>query len=207
VAKRVQTGCPNCKRCTNSAAGEGGRKAGRAMAAMMTGGLSEGARLATGNCRACGHKMSLHAQVIATSTPAPSPASAGSPAVPAWSPDPASDRALANDLDEKAAKEQAKAEEWEAIAASCDESKFRGRVQAKNARVAAQRFRNEEAKTRQRAANLRSSPLTDAPAPVAPSAPETATDLTEQLARLAELKASGLLSDEEFASAKGRLLG
>lgn len=60
MAKRVHTGCANCVRCTNSGLGEGGRKAGRGLVALATGGLSEGARLATANCRACGHKMSLH---------------------------------------------------------------------------------------------------------------------------------------------------
>ncbi|MFZ3469914.1 hypothetical protein ACODT3_27430 [Streptomyces sp. 4.24] len=54
---RVQTGCPDCKRCTNSAINEGGRKAGRAMAGFATLGISE---VATRKCRACGHAMSLH---------------------------------------------------------------------------------------------------------------------------------------------------
>jgi hypothetical protein len=40
------------------------------------------------------------------------------------------------------------------------------------------------------------------PAPTAPAA-----DLTTELQRLADLKAQGLLSDEEFAVAKQKLLG
>ncbi|MFG2875232.1 hypothetical protein ACGFYU_09525 [Streptomyces sp. NPDC048337] len=57
---RVQTVCPDCKRCTNSAINEGGRKAGRVMAGLMTAGLTEVGRAATRNCRGCGHAMSLH---------------------------------------------------------------------------------------------------------------------------------------------------
>jgi len=47
-----------------------------------------------------------------------------------------------------------------------------------------------------------------APAPVAaPAAAPAADDLTAQIERLAAMKASGVLTDEEFASAKARLLG
>ena len=60
MGRRVETGCPNCKRCTNSAAGEAGRKLARATVALSSGGLSEVARGFTRNCRGCGHKMSLH---------------------------------------------------------------------------------------------------------------------------------------------------
>jgi hypothetical protein len=47
-----------------------------------------------------------------------------------------------------------------------------------------------------------------APAPVAaaPAAPAT-DDVAAQLLKLGELKNQGLLSDEEFAAAKARLLG
>ena len=44
-----------------------------------------------------------------------------------------------------------------------------------------------------------------APAPAAAAAP--GDDLMDQLERLADLKAEGLLSDEEFAAAKAKLLG
>ncbi|SDT07487.1 SHOCT domain-containing protein [Jiangella sp. DSM 45060] len=45
-----------------------------------------------------------------------------------------------------------------------------------------------------------------APAPAAPAAPAE-DSLADQLSRLADLKAQGVLSDEEFAAAKARLLG
>jgi hypothetical protein len=44
-----------------------------------------------------------------------------------------------------------------------------------------------------------------APAPAPSSGPDV--DLTAELERLAELKARGLLTDEEFAAAKSQLLG
>ncbi|WP_313823813.1 SHOCT domain-containing protein [Citricoccus sp.] len=47
-------------------------------------------------------------------------------------------------------------------------------------------------------------------APAATTAPPSAvgaTDILDQLQRLAELKQSGLLTDEEFAAAKAKLLG
>lgn len=150
MAKRVQTGCPNCRRCTNSAAGEGGRKAGRAMAAMMTGGLSEGARMATGNCRACGHKMSLHAQAHVAAV-------AASPTVGSL---------IARRLESR--------------------------------RELAQRSADELERRRQEAIEPRP--------PAMPPAP-SGDDLAAQLTRLAELNASGVLTDDEFAAAKARLLG
>ena len=49
------------------------------------------------------------------------------------------------------------------------------------------------------------------PAPAAPAAPAAAPagsdDLMAQLTKLADLKAAGVLSDEEFAAAKAKLLG
>ncbi len=44
------------------------------------------------------------------------------------------------------------------------------------------------------------------PAPVAPAAPGS-EELIDQLGKLADLKAQGLLDDAEFAAAKARLLG
>jgi len=44
------------------------------------------------------------------------------------------------------------------------------------------------------------------PAP-APAAPAPGTDLTAQLQQLAQLHTAGVLSDEEFAAAKAKLLG
>jgi hypothetical protein len=48
-----------------------------------------------------------------------------------------------------------------------------------------------------------------APAPAPPPAPAAAEgdELAAQLQRLADLKAQGVLSDEEFAAAKAKLLG
>ncbi len=48
-----------------------------------------------------------------------------------------------------------------------------------------------------------------APAPAAPPAPPTAADvdITGELQKLADMKSSGLLTDEEFAAAKAKLLG
>lgn len=43
--------------------------------------------------------------------------------------------------------------------------------------------------------------------PAAAPAAAPANDLTAQLNQLAQLKASGILSDEEFAAAKAKLLG
>lgn len=44
-----------------------------------------------------------------------------------------------------------------------------------------------------------------APEPAAPAAP-AAGDLTTELQKLADLKAAGVLTDEEFAAAKAKLL-
>jgi hypothetical protein len=88
MGRRVQTGCSNCTRCTNSAVNEAGRRLGRATAALSSGGLSEVARGFTKNCRGCGHKMSLH------SSPAPAQQYAAPPAPvppripPGWYADP-----------------------------------------------------------------------------------------------------------------------
>ncbi len=57
---KVETGCRDCKACTNSGIANAGRGAGRATAAVMTVGLSEVARGFTKNCSVCGHKLSLH---------------------------------------------------------------------------------------------------------------------------------------------------
>lgn len=48
-----------------------------------------------------------------------------------------------------------------------------------------------------------------APEPQAAAAPAAAegTSMTDELAKLADMKAQGLLTDEEFAAAKARLLG
>ncbi|MFF1355118.1 SHOCT domain-containing protein [Streptomyces sp. NPDC058297] len=45
-----------------------------------------------------------------------------------------------------------------------------------------------------------------APPPAAPQAPAPATDRVSQLTALADLKAQGILTDEEFAAEKARIL-
>lgn len=102
IAKRVKTGCNNCKRCTNSGAAELGRKQGKLWANVFTFGSVAAVQAFTADCRACSHKLSLHdtgGQATGNSyaTPVavrqPSPASAPlppPPAVPAgWYRDPA----------------------------------------------------------------------------------------------------------------------
>jgi hypothetical protein len=54
--------------------------------------------------------------------------------------------------------------------------------------------------------DARRAAVTPSSTPQAAAAPNGASDLSEQLARLATLHQSGALSDEEFASAKSRLL-
>jgi hypothetical protein len=46
-----------------------------------------------------------------------------------------------------------------------------------------------------------------AAAPPAPAAPEGGTDIVAELTKLASLKDAGILSEEEFAAAKAKLLG
>ena len=60
MTTRVVSGCRDCKACTNSGIANAGRATGRAAAAVLTVGGSEFARGFTKNCRACGHKLSLH---------------------------------------------------------------------------------------------------------------------------------------------------
>lgn len=58
----------------------------------------------------------------------------------------------------------------------------------------------------QEAAAAMAPPPPPAPAPQ-PEAPATTSDTISQLKELAELKAQGILTDEEFAAQKARLLG
>jgi hypothetical protein len=67
--------------------------------------------------------------------------------------------------------------------------------------------RNQEARAQQAAAASQPEagpPPADAPAP-APAAPEP--DMIDQLTRLAALKDQGILTEEEFAAQKAKLLG
>lgn len=174
----------------------------------MTGGLTEVARIGTRNCRACGHKMSLHTPqsngapvVVVQDGPAASPESSVDPlAIPPTVSTPMLELRLkeathkAESLEAKAATAEAKGKQRAAETA---------RQLALEKRMDAQRFADEIERRSQPAEALRE-PEHAAP-PV--TAPATAADLADQLARLADLKASGVLNDEEFAAAKARLLG
>lgn len=65
---------------------------------------------------------------------------------------------------------------------------------------------NRRAVARQSQAADAQAPAAPAPAPAAPASPAAAEGLGDQLAKLADLHAQGLLSAEEFAAAKARLL-
>lgn len=92
---RGMAGCNNCKRCTNSAVAEAGRQFGKVFANICGAWLIT---MFTPNCRACGHKLSLHdrggqqrgnsyaALVQQRSTPPQQPAPQAIPA--GWYPDP-----------------------------------------------------------------------------------------------------------------------
>jgi Short C-terminal domain len=53
--------------------------------------------------------------------------------------------------------------------------------------------------------DMQAQPAAAPPAPAAPGAP--GMDMTAELQKLADLKASGVLTEEEFAAAKAKLLG
>jgi hypothetical protein len=52
---------------------------------------------------------------------------------------------------------------------------------------------------------VRAAPPPPAPAPAA--APSSEVDITGELTKLAEMRNNGILTDEEFAQAKAKLLG
>ena len=58
----------------------------------------------------------------------------------------------------------------------------------------------------QQAYQQQAAPPPAAPPPPAPAPQAAATDLTTQLQQLGELHTAGVLSDEEFAAAKAKLL-
>lgn len=62
---RVETGCANCKRCTNSAAAEFGRKQGKFWLNLCLLFIPLMVQTVTPTCRACGHKRSLHSTTVA----------------------------------------------------------------------------------------------------------------------------------------------
>lgn len=90
-----------------------------------------------------------------------------------------------------------------------------GRVQDRRDRRAQSQYEQDQYAAAQQQAQVdaaaaqavaaQAPPQQFAPAPAAPAA--GGTDVLAQLQQLAELKQSGLLSDEEFAAAKMKLLG
>lgn len=65
MAIKAETACRDCKRCTNSALADMGRKAGRKTAKWATLGMSELGFAMTKKCKLCGHQMSLHGKTTA----------------------------------------------------------------------------------------------------------------------------------------------
>jgi len=83
--------------------------------------------------------------------------------------------------------------------------KAKGKKQAAAQQQAQQQAYEKGAQDAQRQAQQAAAPAPmPAPAPSEPSAPSG--DLTAQLQSLANLRAQGILSDEEFAAAKKKLL-
>jgi hypothetical protein len=92
------------------------------------------------------------------------------------------------------------------------EQKYAGQAAEQQADYAAMQNQQDVAALQQQVSDLQAqqaaaaiAPPAPAPAIAAPAAP--ANDLTTQLNQLATLKAQGILSDEEFAAAKAKLLG
>lgn len=86
--QKVETGCRDCQKCTNSALANLGRNTGRATTAMFTLGMSEVGFKMRKECRACGHQMSLHgrqgtSEVVQTrSAPVSAPVRVSAPPAP-----------------------------------------------------------------------------------------------------------------------------
>ena len=66
--------------------------------------------------------------------------------------------------------------------------------------------RHQDAKAQQQQAQAETAQAPPAPAPPAPAAEAAAEDPYEQLEKLGKLHEQGILTDEEFATAKGKLL-
>ncbi|HEY7721613.1 MAG TPA: SHOCT domain-containing protein [Pedococcus sp.] len=87
-------------------------------------------------------------------------------------------------------------------------SAVNGRVQRRQAA----KFAEQDAQTaaaRQEAYQQQFAPPPPAPAPAAPAAPAASggtSDMLEQLKALGDLKAQGVLTEEEFAAQKARIL-
>lgn len=79
--------------------------------------------------------------------------------------------------------------------------------QQQAAQQAAFESQAELAQMQQQMAAMQAQQAAQAAAPVAAAPAPAGDDLMSQLERLGSLKASGILTDEEFATAKARLLG
>ncbi|HEY5109789.1 MAG TPA: SHOCT domain-containing protein [Acidimicrobiales bacterium] len=69
------------------------------------------------------------------------------------------------------------------------------------------RNRQEQKQAAQQAEATAAAPPPPAPAPAPAAAPSSEVDITGELTKLAEMRNNGILTDEEFAQAKAKLLG
>ncbi len=82
------------------------------------------------------------------------------------------------------------------------------RVSRRQANRWSQQAEAQAYEQQQQAASYAPPPPAPAPAPAAPAAPAaTESDTLEQLTKLGQLKAAGVLTEEEFAAQKAKILG
>jgi len=67
--------------------------------------------------------------------------------------------------------------------------------------------RNRQEQKAVAAQQAQAAPPPPPPAEAAPAAPAADVDITGELTKLAEMRSNGILTDEEFAAAKAKLLG
>lgn len=82
-----------------------------------------------------------------------------------------------------------------------------GAVDRHQARTAREQYEAEQYERMQAAQMSAPPPVAPAPAPSPPADGSVETDLVARLEQLSRLHAAGVLSDSEFAAAKGKLLG
>ena len=82
-----------------------------------------------------------------------------------------------------------------------------GRVQRRQAEKYAERDANIYAQREQAYADQQAEAAPPPPPPPPAAAPASSGDTISQLKELAELKAQGILTDEEFAAQKAKILG
>ena len=207
MAKRVLTGCMDCKRCTNSGAANAGRRTGRGLTAIATGGLSEAARVTTKNCKACGHKLSVHASTTTLERPSSTPPPSGArPATSLATPRATFADSAATSHRQAIAKYESKAAERAAIG---------NHAAAARALKIVERHRRALSVEEEPAETSALEPLAAATTrhdidhqhPAEDVNDRPTDDLAAQLASLHALYESGALTVEEFAAAKTRVLG